>query len=92
MALDIAVRDGRLEDVLNEHDYVLEGVRPVSGGLVDVFVRFQQPVPMTEWPSAVCSIEQSDEPFTGIQWRVDLNAETVAAVSPRWGEVSCIAA
>ena len=92
VALDIATRDGRLEDVLSEHDYVFEGVRPVSGTLVDVFVRFQQPVPIAEWPSAVCSIEQSREPFTGIHWRVDLNAETVAAVSPRWGEVSCIAA
>lgn len=90
MALDVAVRDGRLEDVVSQHPYVLEGVRPVSGGLVDVFVRFEQPVPMAEWPSAVCSIEQSDRPFTGVHWRVDLDTETVEAVSPRWGQVSCI--
>lgn len=90
VALEIATRDGRLDDVLNEHPYVLEGVRPISGGVVDVFVRFEEPVPIAEWPDAVCSIEQSSQPFTGIQWRVDLDSQSVEAVSPLWGQASCI--
>ena len=57
---------------------------------MDLFVRFDEPVPMTEWPDAVCSIEESSRPFTGIQWRVDLQAQTVQAVSPTWGQASCI--
>lgn len=90
VAFEIATADGRLDDVLNERPYVVEGVRPISGGVVDLFVRFDEPVPMTEWPDAVCSIEESSRPFTGIQWRVDLQAQTVQAVSPTWGQASCI--
>ena len=89
-AIEIATGDSRLRGFLQDHPFSVEAVRPVSGNELDVFVRFDDPVPTSEWPGDVCAIEQASDPMTGIHWRVDLDTATVVAVSPRWEDVSCI--
>jgi hypothetical protein len=91
VALKIAIGDERLENLLRDHPFEVEDVRVVSGSQVHVFIRFEEPAPPSEWPLDACDISQRSQPMTGVHWRVDLGAEWLPAVSPRWGEVSCIA-
>lgn len=91
VAVEIATGDRRLQSFLRDHPFEVEGIQPRSGNEVDVFVRFNEAVPTSEWPLDVCEFGVANEPMTGIHWRVDLDSERVVTVSPMWGEVSCTA-
>jgi hypothetical protein len=90
VALEIATGDERLARFLREHPYEVDGVRPSSGDVVDVFVRFDDAVPTSEWPLDVCDITAQNRPMTGVHWRVILSSDRPPAVSPMWGDVSCV--
>lgn len=91
VALEIATGDERLADFLRDHPFEVADITVRSGDVVDVFVRFDDPVPLSEWPPLdVCAISESERPATGIHWRVTLSSERPPAVSPMWGDVSCI--
>lgn len=88
VALAIALEDGRLEPLLARHSFLVEGVQPLSDSRADLFIRFEDEIPVTAWPDATCGIVP--EKIDGVHWRIDLVERRVLAVSPRWGEQSCI--
>lgn len=90
VALEIAIEDGRLADVLERHPYRIDGARQRSSSLAELYLVFDEPVPLQEWPLSLCGNGESAGPFVGLYFLVDLDASEVSAVSPVWDDVSCI--
>lgn len=89
----IALGDPRFEQILEEHTYKVTALRrPTYETKSDAVVEitFDEPLPIDEWPSDVCSISGSSQPATGARWLVDLDADAVLAVTPLWGTVACL--
>jgi hypothetical protein len=91
-AVEVALRDERLEGLLASHAHqVAEVAEPMGSdqqGLV-VTVEFEQPLgDDADYPLDVCAIDTDGEPITGVVWLVQ--GDRVAAVSPRWGDdIAC---
>lgn len=88
-ALDLAVSDERLIDLLATHPYQLDVVRP-AGPLQDVYISFDEPIASSDWPLDFCDAAAATGPIDGIHWRVDVSAQVIEAVSPRWGSFTCL--
>lgn len=90
-AVDIATGSGGLAELLDRHPYGVDAVIPGPGGRVDVFMWFDAPVPIGEWAlGPLCDFDGAADPLTGVHALVNVETETVIAVSPRWGLVTCI--
>lgn len=89
-ALAIAVEDARLTGFLEAHSYRVDGARQRSNTLAELFLRFDESVPLEEWPLDLCGAGESAGPFTGLHFLIDLDAGQVSAVSPVWDDYSCI--
>ena len=90
VALEIAIDDGRLTDVLERHPYRIDGAQQRSSSEAELFLRFDEAVPLPEWPLDVCGAGESAGPFIGLHFLIDLGARQVNAVSPVWDDFSCI--
>ena len=88
-ALEVAVSDRRLADLLDANSYDLESVRP-AGQNHDVYIVFDDPIARSAWPLDACELFPASEPITGVQWRLDVRGQNILAVSPVWGDASCI--
>jgi hypothetical protein len=91
-AVEVALRDERLEGLLASHAYqVAEVAEPVGSGQrgLVVTVEFEQPLgDEADYPLDVCAIDTDGKPITGVVWLVQ--GSRVAAVSPRWGDdIAC---
>jgi hypothetical protein len=90
-AVDIATGYGGLKELVDRHPYDVDAVMPGPDGTVDVFMWFRDEVPLEEWAlGPLCEVSAAD-PFTGVHARVNLETDTVVAVSPRWGIGTCLA-
>lgn len=91
VALEIAIDDGRLTEVMERHSYRIDGARQRSSSEAELFLWFDESVPLEEWPIDLCGAGESRGPFTGLHFLVDLTAHQVSAVSPVWADgYSCI--
>lgn len=94
-ATQIATTDPRLTELLADHPYTVTEVReprePAAGGPADAVVEitFAEGFPTNDYGLDVCDIGGHDGIVTGITWLVDLDTDTVLAVTPVWGSVTC---
>ena len=89
--MEIVLRDARVSEFLAQNAYVVEGVTPLSGDEVVVSIQFEEPAPTEGWPQLdACEVGGAEGPATGLDFQVNLASTTVVAMSPRWGNVSCL--
>ena len=89
-AIDIALRDERLIDLLVPGGHVIERVIPVAlDDIVLVFLVLGDD--QTDWPEiVVCVSSQASGDRTGVVWLVSLDENRILAMSPRWGAFDCL--
>jgi hypothetical protein len=90
VALEIALDDGRLTDLMDRHPYRIDGARQRSSNEAELFLQFDEPVPLEEWPLSLCGNGESAGPFIRLHFLVDLDANQVSAVSPVWDHTRCL--
>jgi len=68
-----------------------EARTPVTGARDDWFVviELDQPVPSGDYPLDLCAIPTPDT-FDAIVWEISPDGEEILAVSPLWGDLSCL--
>jgi hypothetical protein len=91
-AKQIALQDQRLAAVLDDHPYTVTEVRspnPPQAQRAVVTIAFDDALAPGEYPLDWCDIGGHPNAITGVQWLVDLASTSVAAVTPRWGNVDC---
>jgi hypothetical protein len=93
-AEEIALGDPRFTSLLASHPYEVVEVREPQAAraqLADavVEIEFDAGFPDELYPADVCSIGGHDGLVTGVRWLVDLDDDSVVAVTPVWGDVSC---
>lgn len=68
-----------------------EAREPVTGARDDWFVVIElaEPVPSSEYPLDVCAIPTPDT-FDAVVWEVSPDGDEILAVSPLWGDLSCL--
>lgn len=63
----------------------------MADGQAGVWIQFREPVPDEGWPQLdACEIDGSQNPATGLDFQVEFESQTVVALSPRWGDASCL--
>lgn len=89
VARSVALSDRRF-DALLESPFEVVRVLPDPTRPENLFVEISVEREAT-WPElVVCEIGGADGPATGVMWLVDVEEREVAAVSPVWGDVSCL--
>jgi hypothetical protein len=80
-----------MSDLLAENAYTIDRVFPGPDGLLGLSIEFDEPATTDGWPElSACDIGGATGPATGLDFLVDLSAGTVVALSPAWGDVSCL--
>lgn len=71
--------------------HVVDGVTPTSDEVVIVSIQFEDPGSIDAWPlTEACEVGGAEGPATGLDVQVSMNRQTIVAMSPRWGAVSCL--
>jgi hypothetical protein len=86
-AEDTARGDDRLPQEWREG----EARTPIAGARDDWFVVIEmaEPVASGEYPLDVCAIPTPDT-FDAIVWEISPDGDEILAVSPLWGDLSCL--
>ena len=68
-----------------------EARTPIASPQGDWFVVIDLNEPSREYPLDICSMPGIPETFDAIVWQISPDGNKVSAVSPLWGELSCLA-
>lgn len=89
IAIETALADDRVPD-----EWLADGntVATLAGaGHWEVRHHLDRPRPDAEWTSVTCAVPRSG-PIDAIEWWVSADGREIVAMSPRWGDVTCLSA
>ena len=80
--------DARVDEFLDRNPFEVDRVA-IEGDWVHLLLAFDGPVVGPVPWDTICEAGFVDGPITGAHWVIDLEASSVVASSPLWGENSC---